>query len=212
LENFSRREREKQVRESEIIAAAEKIFCQKGFDDASMDEIAREAQFTKRTLYQYFTNKEDLYFAVVQAGFSELTAYLQQVPQQGLTGYQKIVESCHQFYQFFKEKPGMVRLISYIGYVKKSTPEDSQKRQEFMQLNNDLFQSSTRAIVEGQADGSVRADVNAQMASFSLIFLMTGFFNQLAVSGNTFTGNFSLDIENFSQFTMELLCATLKNN
>ncbi|WP_369693305.1 helix-turn-helix domain-containing protein [Acetobacterium wieringae] len=38
------------------MAVAEKIFGQNGFESASMDEIALEAQFTKRTLYQYFEN------------------------------------------------------------------------------------------------------------------------------------------------------------
>jgi AcrR family transcriptional regulator len=61
MEVLSRKERERKVRENEIIQAAEKILKTKGYNDTSMDEIAKEAQFTKRTLYQYFQNKEDLY-------------------------------------------------------------------------------------------------------------------------------------------------------
>lgn len=51
MENLTRREREKLIREEEILSAAEKIFCEKGYDSASMDEIAIVAQFTKRTIY-----------------------------------------------------------------------------------------------------------------------------------------------------------------
>ena len=48
--SLSRRERERLVRESEIIAAAEKLFIVKGFDNTTMDEIAKAAEFTKRTV------------------------------------------------------------------------------------------------------------------------------------------------------------------
>ncbi len=68
MDQLSRREREKQQRESEIVSAAERVFYLKGYNDASMDEIAREAEFAKGTIYQYFTGKEDLYFAVTLKG------------------------------------------------------------------------------------------------------------------------------------------------
>ena len=68
MENISRRDREKLTRENEIIQAAENIFRLEGYENASMDDIAREAQFTKRTLYQYFPSKDDLFFAVLLKG------------------------------------------------------------------------------------------------------------------------------------------------
>ena len=75
MQNYlSRREREKKLRESEIVKAAEVIFFEKGFENASMDEIAKSSEFTKRTLYKYFINKEDLFFAVVHEGFETLYA------------------------------------------------------------------------------------------------------------------------------------------
>ena len=52
-----------------MIDAAEQLFFHHDFDSVSMDQVASEAQFTKRTLYQYFTSKEDLYCAVALKGF-----------------------------------------------------------------------------------------------------------------------------------------------
>lgn len=43
-----------------IIEGAEKLFFQYGVRSVSMDDVARELSVSKKTLYQYFTNKEEL--------------------------------------------------------------------------------------------------------------------------------------------------------
>jgi AcrR family transcriptional regulator len=73
----SRRERERQARGDEIVAAAEALFAAHGYAGASMDEIARAAEFTKRTVYQYFASKEELFYAVVLRGMRQLLAYVE---------------------------------------------------------------------------------------------------------------------------------------
>ena len=50
----------------QIIDGACRIFLQRGFDAASMGEIAREARVSKGTLYVYFKNKEELFEAIVE--------------------------------------------------------------------------------------------------------------------------------------------------
>lgn len=212
MENLSRREREKQMREEEIIRAAEKIFCKKGFDDASMDEIAKEADFTKRTLYQYFTNKEDLYFAVALRGLKRLTIYLQEASKNENTGRGKIQAFFKGFYKFYRNYPKILKLIDYLGHVKKKSDEESERRKEVMQFDYKIFHEVAKAIEDGKEDGSVSRDLDAQKAAYSLIFLMTGFFNQLSVTGDTFLEAFSLDLEDFSFFTMDLLLKSLNNN
>ncbi len=56
-----RKEREKQVRRRQIMDAAKKVFCAKGFSGATMEDIASQAELSPATLYLYFRNKEELY-------------------------------------------------------------------------------------------------------------------------------------------------------
>ena len=62
----------REVRSSEgpkcrqIIDGACRVFLERGFDAASMGEIAREARVSKGTLYVYFKNKEELFEAIVE--------------------------------------------------------------------------------------------------------------------------------------------------
>lgn len=65
-EQLSRREREKLRHRLEIIEAATKVFAQKGFHVATLDEVAQEAEFSKGALYLHFSSKEDLLFSIVE--------------------------------------------------------------------------------------------------------------------------------------------------
>ena len=116
MANEARRERERKVREGEIISAAEKVFGQKGFEGASMDEIAVEAQFTKRTLYQYFESKEELFFAAALMGFKQLFGYLEGASNSAQTGFTKLCACSQQYYRFTRECPAAMRLIGTAGF------------------------------------------------------------------------------------------------
>ena len=56
-----RKEREKERRRQQIIVAAKRVFSDKGFNKATMEDIATEAELSPGTLYLYFKNKEELY-------------------------------------------------------------------------------------------------------------------------------------------------------
>ncbi len=56
-----RKQREKEQRRKQIMEAAKKVFSAKGFNRATMEEIAGEAELSPGTLYLYFKNKEELH-------------------------------------------------------------------------------------------------------------------------------------------------------
>jgi AcrR family transcriptional regulator len=193
------------VREGEIVQAAEQVFGQKGFDGASMDEIALAAQFTKRTLYQYFPSKEELFYTAALRGFQALLASVEAASQDARTGIEKLRAGSRAYYRFSKEQPDAMRVIGEIGQVKKRTGTGSARLEELMRFDNEMFHWVARVIEAGKADGSVRGDLDAVKATFSIIFMMTGFFNQLALTGETFAAHFKLDAEEFSGYSMDLL-------
>jgi len=56
------------AKQERILAAATRVFAQKGFDGADVGQIAREAGVAKGSLYNYFASKEDLFVFVCQDG------------------------------------------------------------------------------------------------------------------------------------------------
>jgi TetR/AcrR family fatty acid metabolism transcriptional regulator len=52
------------VRKEQILKAAERVFAKKGFQQATISEIAREANVSDATIYEYFPTKEELLFSI----------------------------------------------------------------------------------------------------------------------------------------------------
>lgn len=59
-------ERRADARPRELVAAALKLFVQRGFAATRLDDVAAEAQVSKGTVYLYFESKERLFEAVVR--------------------------------------------------------------------------------------------------------------------------------------------------
>jgi AcrR family transcriptional regulator len=65
MEKTKRKEMEFQMRRSEILNAAVKIFASKGFYTSTMAEISDASGFAIGTLYQFFESKENLYTTMI---------------------------------------------------------------------------------------------------------------------------------------------------
>src|SRR5262249_59123089 len=63
------RGRPRQISEAErrrrVLAAAEQVFLEAGYGDATMDDVATRAAMSKKTLYQIFPTKEQLFAALM---------------------------------------------------------------------------------------------------------------------------------------------------
>ncbi|MCU0772322.1 MAG: TetR/AcrR family transcriptional regulator [Verrucomicrobia bacterium] len=73
-----RRQRERQQRRADILAAAERVFAAKGFHAASIEEIARSADYATGTVYLYFKDKETLYIELFEEKIRALGAAIRQ--------------------------------------------------------------------------------------------------------------------------------------
>src|SRR6266567_3099344 len=79
----ARRGRPCQIAEPErrqlLLDAAESVFLESGYSSASMDDIARRAGMSKKTLYRLFETKESLFAAVIAARRASLDATIEAV-------------------------------------------------------------------------------------------------------------------------------------
>jgi AcrR family transcriptional regulator len=77
-------EEAKQQREDEIIAAAEALLMEKGYNAINMDQVAQAAALAKGTVYLYFKSKEELFVTVFErqgrAWFDEIAQSLSHTP------------------------------------------------------------------------------------------------------------------------------------
>lgn len=65
-----RQEKQAQTR-AKLMRSASKLFCRRGLEQASVDEIAHDAGFTKGAFYSNFKSKEELFLAMMDEKFAE---------------------------------------------------------------------------------------------------------------------------------------------
>ena len=64
----SKKEVVTEFRQSEILAAARRVFASRGFHDSTIEDVAEAAGIAKGTIYLYYASKLDLYWAALKAG------------------------------------------------------------------------------------------------------------------------------------------------
>ena len=69
-ETLTRREKQQRTRKS-LLRAAAKLFCKRGLEGASIDEVAQAAGYTKGAFYANFKSKEELFLVMLDERFAE---------------------------------------------------------------------------------------------------------------------------------------------
>jgi AcrR family transcriptional regulator len=79
-------------RERQMVAVAEEMFAERGYQAAAMDEIAERVGVSKPMLYEYFGSKEGLFVACIRQARAELLAVTTQSTA-GLTSAEDALRS-----------------------------------------------------------------------------------------------------------------------
>jgi AcrR family transcriptional regulator len=94
-----------------ILEAAERVFSQKGYSVATMDDIAQEAQFSKVTLYRYFGSKRDILFEIILNSFEENARAMLRIHEKNIDASEKLKQIIRSSIQHFRKKKNMSRVF-----------------------------------------------------------------------------------------------------
>jgi AcrR family transcriptional regulator len=70
MKALTRKEKQARTR-AKLMGSAAKLFCRHGLEQASVDDIAQDAGFTKGAFYSNFKSKEELFLAMLDEKFGE---------------------------------------------------------------------------------------------------------------------------------------------
>jgi len=192
-----RRQREKEQRKIEIIDAAERLFFSRGYEDVSMEDIARKVELNKATIYLYFENKETLFATIVLRGIEILQEKYTACMERQVPGIVKVALMGQAYYQFSLEYPDYLRLIHFYGSERfsRENPYTADIGKGYGTCRRILQD----AIQEGIDDKTIRADLDPFFAS---MYCMISFMGILSMENRW---KLVIEAEGFSygQFTRE---------
>lgn len=74
-----------------LIDVARQLFAKKGVENTTMNDIAEASKRGRRTLYTYFSSKNDIYKAVIESELEVLYGKLEEVVRRNLPADEKLI-------------------------------------------------------------------------------------------------------------------------
>jgi TetR/AcrR family fatty acid metabolism transcriptional regulator len=146
-------------RKKKILASATKIIGEKGFQNATIAEIAKEAGIGDATIYEYFRNKEDLLLAIPVETTKDLIADINE-HMMGIKGaFNKLRKFIWWWLNYVEKNPGygvvvLLELKTSKTYV---STEAYQAARNFYQIILDILK-------EGQEEEAIKKEINLYLA------------------------------------------------
>ena len=148
----SRWERRKERTHRRLLEAAERLFHAKGFDATTVEEIAADADVAKGTFFNYFENKESLLGDLLQRHIQALLAAPApaEIPAP---------ERIRRLFQAMWQELAPYRHLSHRMFVHAMTHPQrlAHNRPTVTRVLADMIKA-------GQADGTFRPEINAELA------------------------------------------------
>jgi len=190
---LSRKERDRQLRRSDILKAAEHIFALKGYYKATIRDIAKEAQYATGTVYLHFKDKDALYFALLEEKMKSLLSTIEGKIKQTKDAREKLEIFVQEGLGFFEKNQDFLRLFiseevdfttekklfkSPIGLqMREATRSLMEEAQEQGVVSSDfdpgqiadIFMSMTRVVTLSWLQGENRKENNSIINSSDLI-------------------------------------------
>jgi len=210
-EKLSRQERERLLLVQTITQHAEDLFRQNGYENTTIDVLAVNSEYTKRTIYRYFVSKEDLYFAVMLKGHSRLLELIQSSIQNGRTGREKLQMAYQAFFDFFKGNGWFFDLIARLKSIEaRRNTDELPYFKKYSDCAGHIYKEINTLFIMAHDDKSIRTDVDPMQLGFSSTFVLSGFFHMVRLYGDFFTNDQYPDKEQFIGFTIKFLFQALE--
>jgi AcrR family transcriptional regulator len=121
----TRKQKEKEEMRSLILDAARKIFLAKGYDEASIRNIAEEIEYSPGTIYLYFKDKDEIFHALHEEGFRRMLDKMQ--PLEHVTDpFERLKAMGHVYLEFARENKDFYDLMFIVQAPIKHEQEEGK--------------------------------------------------------------------------------------
>ena len=157
---------ERKVRRDIIIAAAERVFAGKPFDQVSIRDIAREAGISHALIYRYFPDQRSLFVEAFLRGAEKIVHFLKKLIDEDSEGnIEKVTE---KFLKHMIENDRYFRMMTHFMLDGSLTDEMLERLNAMERL---LLQEFDRLFVDRAENGGVRMLSHAYFSAMNGILI-----------------------------------------
>ena len=164
-----------QKKRQQILDAAYIVFSRKGYHRATVDEIISLADTGKGTVYNYFTNKEQLFYTLIKERSAPFETILAGIVASTELPLQKIETIIKAFLEFYRENADLWRVVMYevrgLG-VEGYTDFTLEQRDKYQDWFSQTIGMIEKVLIEGKEQGVIRDNCNTTHVAHSLFSII----------------------------------------
>jgi Transcriptional regulator len=171
-----RKESDVQTRRNEILDAAERLYENDEIQQVTMDNIAAQAEFTKQTLYRYFTNKEEILVAVYVRAARAINDVFEKTLDTLVnpTGYEMLASLQSALIYIAQTKPLYIKMMAIFQSKFIDEYENMGIKVDIKSQSDRLGKILLKCITQGVSDKSIAQDIDVECALLYINAFISG--------------------------------------
>ena len=192
----TRKDAIKEFRTAELLGAARRVFAEKGFHAATVEDIAEAAGVAKGTVYLYYRSKQDVYWGALEHGITELHHELQTRLAAEETPDNKVRAFIEIKIRYFEMNRDFFRI--YFSELGSGLSHPAQMPPQFEQMYLRQARMLEEILQQGIECGSIRP-IRTDTAAVAISDLIRGIIVQRLLGWST------KDVESDVSFVFDLV-------
>jgi len=162
-----RKERDKAEMREMILESAHKLFIDRGFEEVSIRNIAEAIEYSPATIYLYFKDKNEIFFALHTEAFKKFNAYMADLANIA-DPFDRLLAMGDKYIQFTNENPQYYEVMFIMD-----NPMDCDENQEKWEEGNKALAAVEGLIAGCQQSGRFQG-IDPKVMAFSIWSYMHG--------------------------------------
>jgi AcrR family transcriptional regulator len=183
----TRKRIEQQARQQYIVEAARRVMAKKGVENTTMEDIAREADYSRRSAYTYFRSRDEIYLLALIEDLKTRWAGQQEALRTADSGIEQISLFARSFLTHVRKHPHSMPLQAWWDLKGidpgRYRPETFASFEAINQALADGLRSIFRRAVD---DGNARPDLDIDICISQFLYSLRAVVNRALSPGYTF--------------------------
>lgn len=173
----------KKIREEAIFEAACTVIREKGFHQARIIDIARQAGVSYGLVYHYFKSKADLFDAITKEWWDGLYSTIDACEARASTIEDRLAIIVNYFLDLYEEKPDLVQV--FITEISRSSANLTPAGLAYFKR---FFDRTEQMMAQAQSTGNLRSDIRARYLTYIFFGSLESFLSTMVLENQPFAG------------------------
>ena len=183
-----------------ILAAAEKLFTEKGVAETTISDISAASDYSRRTIYAYYLGKDDILHHIIGKGLTSLRDDVKNALDESedfLTRYEHI---CKALKRYYEDCPLSAENIINAETGKFSSDELTPAVKKIFHLGEEINELLAQFIEDGKTSGAVQSSIKTMPTVYVLWSSISSLLTLVKTKGRFLSDSLALSQDELLEY------------